>query len=194
MSLKHIFLASAATTVFLSSNVLADTWQLDSDNSVLNFVSVKNDHVDEIHRFTDVQGEWVDGKVSIEIPVTSLDTQIPIRNERMLKHLFNAEDYSIVSAAASLEEKLLTEMPVGETLPLMVDITVFIAGKSETMQSSLQVTRLSTDRFLATTTHPINIDTKAFGLVAGIEQLREIAGLQRIDYNVPVTFSVQFTR
>ena len=161
---------------------------------MLNFVSVKNDHVDEIHRFTDVQGEWVDGKVSIEIPVTSLDTQIPIRNERMLKHLFNAEDYSIVSAAASLEEKLLTEMPVGETLPLMVDITVFIAGKSETMQSSLQVTRLSTDRFLATTTHPINIDTKAFGLVAGIEQLREIAGLQRIDYNVPVTFSVQFTR
>lgn len=194
MSLKHIFLASAATTVFLSSHVLADTWQLDSDNSVLNFVSVKNDHVDEIHRFTDVQGEWVDGKVSIEIPVTSLDTQIPIRNERMLKHLFNAEDYSIVSAAASLEEKLLTEMPVGETLPLMVDITVFIAGKSETMQSSLQVTRLGTDRFLATTTHPINIDTKAFGLVAGIEQLREIAGLQRIDYNVPVTFSVQFTR
>lgn len=194
MSLKHIFLASAAATVFLSSNSLADTWQLDSDSSVLNFVSVKNDHIDEVHRFTDIQGEWVDGNVSIEIPVTSLDTQIPIRNERMLKHLFNAQDYSIVSATASLEEKLLIDMPVGETLPLMLDVTVFIAGKSETMQSYLQVTRLGTDRFLATTTQPINIDAKAFGLVAGIDQLREIAGLQRIDYNVPVTFSVQFSR
>lgn len=194
MSLKHIFLASAATTLLLSSHVSADTWQLDSDNSVLNFVSVKNDHIDEVHRFTDIQGEWVDGNVSVEIPVTSLDTQIPIRNERMLKHLFNVEDYSIVSATTSLEEKLLTDMPVGETLPLMVDITVFIAGKSETIQSALQVTRLGTDRFLATTTYPINIDSKAFGLVEGINQLREIAGLQRIDYNVPVTFSVQFTR
>ncbi|CUA85195.1 YceI family protein [Pseudidiomarina woesei] len=194
MSLKHIFLASAASLGIASTAALADTWQLDSDSSVLNFVSVKNDHVDETHRFTDIQGSWADNEVTIEIPVTSLDTQIPIRNERMLKHLFNAEDYSIVSATANLEEKLLTDMPVSDSLQLMVDITVFIAGKSETIQSALQVTRLGSDRFLATTTQPINIDAKAFGLVAGIDQLREIAGLQRIDYNVPVTFSVQFTR
>lgn len=198
MSLKHFSLIGA--TMFALSfalscgTVAADTWQLDSDNSVLNFVSVKNNHVDEIHRFTDIQGQWTDNKVTIEIPVISLDTQIPIRNERMLKHLFKSDDYSIVSASAAVEESLLTDLPVGETLPLSVDITVYIAGESETLPSALQVTRLSTDRFLATTTQPINIDTKAFALVAGIDKLREIAGLQRIDYNVPVTFSVQFSR
>lgn len=194
MSLKHIFLTSAVSLAIFSSTAIADTWQLDSDNSVLNFVSVKNDHVDETHRFTDIQGQWVDNKVTIEIPVTSLDTQIPIRNERMLTHLFKSEEYSIVSATADLEESLLLDIPVGETLPLSVDLTVYIAGESEKVSSALQVTRLGVDRFLATTTQPINIDTKAFALASGIDKLAEIAGLQRIDYNVPVTFSVQFSR
>ena len=194
MSLKHIFLTSAVSLAIFSSTAMADTWQLDSDNSVLNFVSVKNNHVDEIHRFTDIQGQWVDNQVTIEIPVTSLDTQIPIRNERMLKHVFKSDEYSIISATADLEESLLIELPVGATLPLSVDLNVYIAGESETVSSALQVTRLGTDRFLATTTQPINIDTKAFALVSGIDKLAEIAGLQRIDYNVPVTFSVQFSR
>lgn len=194
MSLKRIFLVSAASIAFFSTSVTADTWSLDSDNSVLNFVSVKNDHVDETHRFTDIQGEWANNKVSIEIPVVSLDTQIPIRNERMLSHLFKSDDYTIVSATANLEESLLTEMAVGDTLPLTIDLTVYIAGRSETLPTSLQVTRLQANRFLATTTQPINIDAKDFGLVDGINQLREVAGLKRIDYNVPVTFSVQFTR
>jgi|SRR5690554_2218682 len=194
MSLKRIFMVAATSLAFLSATVAADTWSLDSDNSVLNFVSVKNDHVDETHRFTDIQGEWANNKVSIEIPVVSLDTQIPIRNERMLSYLFKSDDYTIVSATGNLEESLLIAMPIGDTLPLSIDLTVYIAGNSESVPAALQITRLQANRFLATTTQPINIDAKAFGLVDGINKLREIAGLERIDYNVPVTFSVQFTR
>ncbi|WP_417658172.1 YceI family protein [Pseudidiomarina sp.] len=194
MSLRNIIVSSFISAGLLVGVAHADTWQLDSDNSELNFVSVKNDHVAEVHRFTELQGEWQNNTVTIEIPVVSLDTQIPIRNERMLEHLFNSNEYPIVSATATIEDTVLLDMPVGETLPLSADMMVYIAGDSDTVSAHMQITRLSEDRFLATTTQPVIIDTQAFGLVSGIDKLREIAGLARIDYSVPVTFSVQFTR
>ncbi len=194
MSIKNILFASMCTAALFVPSVNADTWQLDSDNSVLNFVSVKNNHVAETHRFTDLQGTWNDNRVSIEIPVVSLDTQIPIRNERMLEHVFQSSEYSVVTATATLEDDVLMAMAVGESVPLAVELDVYIAGESETLSAYLQLTRLATDRFLATTTQPVIIDTKAFSLVAGVDKLREIAGLSRIDYSVPVTFSVQFTQ
>lgn len=194
MSIKNFLLTGLCSAAFFAASVHADTWQLDSENSVLNFVSVKNDHVAETHRFTELQGTWENNQVSIEIPVVSLDTQIPIRNERMLEHLFQSTEYSVVTATAKLEDNVLLAMPVGESVPLVVETQVYIAGESNSVSSYLQVTRLAEDRFLATTTQPILIDTKAFKLVAGIDKLREIAGLSRIDYSVPVTFSVQFTR
>lgn len=194
MSLKNIFVSSVLSVTLFLSTAHADTWQLDSDTSVLNFVSVKNNHIDEIHCFTDIQGEWQNNQVTIEIPVVSIDTQIPIRNERMLEHLFAANDYPIVSATAQLEQALLLDMPVGDTMPLTLDLTVYIAGKSQALTTAIQVTRLGANRFLATTTQPLVVDAKAFGLVGGIDKLRELAGLERIDYSVPVTFSVQFSR
>jgi hypothetical protein len=194
MSIKNILFASMCTAALFVPSVNADTWQLDSDNSVLNFVSVKNNHVAETHRFTDLQGTWSDNRVSIEIPVVSLDTQIPIRNERMLEHVFQSSEYSVVTATATLEDDVLMAMAVGESVPLAVELDVYIAGESETVSAYLQLTRLATDRFLATTTQPVIIDTKAFSLVASVDKLREIAGLSRIDYSVPVTFSVQFTQ
>ncbi|OZB06770.1 MAG: hypothetical protein B7X54_00995 [Idiomarina sp. 34-48-12] len=194
MSIKKFLFTGLCSAAFFAVSAHADTWQLDSENSVLNFVSVKNDHVAETHRFTELQGSWEDNQVSIEIPVVSLDTQIPIRNERMLEHLFQSTEYSVVTATAKLEDNVLLAMPVGESVPLVVETQVYIAGESNSVSSYLQVTRLAEDRFLATTTQPIVIDTKAFKLVAGIDKLREIAGLARIDYSVPVTFSVQFTR
>ncbi|RUO60988.1 hypothetical protein CWI76_01550 [Pseudidiomarina marina] len=198
MSIKNILLTALCTAALFTTTVTqtarADTWQLDSESSVLNFVSVKNDHVAETHRFTDLQGSWEDNQVSIEIPVVSLDTQIPIRNERMLEHLFQSTEYSVVTATAKLEDDVLMAMSIGDSVPIAVELDVYIAGESETVSSYLQVTRLATDRFLATTTQPVIIDAKAFNLVAGIDKLREIAGLSRIDYSVPVTFSVQFTQ
>jgi hypothetical protein len=39
---------------------------------------------------------------------------------------------------------------------------------------------------------PMIIDADSFGLVAGINKLKEIAGLKSIAYTVPVTFSLSF--
>ncbi|MFC0445044.1 YceI family protein [Pseudidiomarina halophila] len=195
--LKSLFGASLmalALNVATSSSVLADEWQLDTDHSSLHFVSVKNDHIAERHRFTQLEGQLIDGALKISIPVSSIDTEIPIRNERMLEHLFEASEFPVVTATAQVPTEVYEhETPTG-TLPAVIPLTVFIAGEAVDLEAMVQVTKLSADRMVATTSQPILIRTKEFGLVEGVNKLREIAGLERIDYVVPVTFSVQFDR
>jgi hypothetical protein len=45
-----------------------------------------------------------------------------------------------------------------------------------------------------TTVQPIVVNANALDLMAGIERLREVAGLPSIGYSVPVTFSLTFNR
>lgn len=173
------------------SSAQADTWTIDTNSSVLNFVSVKNDTVAETHRFTEMSGAVTDGKLEATIPVVSIDTQIPIRNERMLKHLFKSEEYANITVTSDLDMESIDAIPAGATLPLAVSLDVFLAGNTGTVEANLQVTRLDADQLLVTTTSPVLINASAFQFSEGIEQLRTIAGLKSIDMVVPVTFSVQ---
>lgn len=188
-------------TVLLSASLLLSSpaqaeleWKLDETASVLNFVSVKNDHVAELHRFNELTGSWIGEKLTIQIPVKSLDTQIEIRDERMLEHLFHAKDHPYITAEATIPHASVSDIPVLSTVPLEVDLQVFIAGEAQRVSAVVQVTRIEIDRFLATTAEPVLISTKAFNLVDGVNKLREIANLEAIDYVIPVTFSVQFVR
>ncbi|MDN7138570.1 YceI family protein [Pseudidiomarina sp. 1ASP75-14] len=192
--LKTLFSSSIMGLAFTlaSAPVLAQNWQLDSENSSLHFVSVKNDHVAEVHRFTEINGDLTDGKLTINIPVSSLDTDIAIRNERMHKHLFDEAEYPLVTATAQIPDELYDTSTTLGTLPAVVPLTVFIAGEAVDVDAVVQVNKLSSDRIVATTSQPVLISTREFGLVEGVNQLREIAGLDRIDYVVPVTFTVQF--
>ncbi|WP_157980773.1 YceI family protein [Pseudidiomarina salinarum] len=198
MSLIRLMIPSVvifSASLFLSSPAQAELeWKLDENRSVLNFVSVKNDHVAELHRFNELKGELLGEELTIQIPVKSLDTQIAIRDERMREHLFNAKEHPFITAKATIPHSSITDIPVLTTVPLEVDFKVFIAGEAQRVNSVVQITRLDVERFLATTAQPVLISTKDFKLVEGVNRLREIANLEAIDYVVPVTFSVQFER
>lgn len=189
---KQIICSTVA--LMASQAAFADTWQLSSEASELYFASVKNDTVQETHRFTSFSGTIENGALSISIPLSSLDTTIPIRNERMLEHLFDASNHPTVTATAQLPEALYdtSNAPVSEVATIPLELS--IAGETISVDAAVQVTHLTETTLLATTSKPILVNAKAFGLVAGIEKLREIAGLQAIDYVVPVTFTVQFDK
>lgn len=187
--------AAALTVVsLLSSSALACAWTLEQQTARLSFASVKNDHIAELHRFTEVSGAWAGSNVTIRIPVSSLDTLIPIRNERMAEHLFKANENPLIEAHATVHPTQLAALKVGDSLVLDLAITLQLAGQRGQVPATVQVTKVSNKRLLATTVQPIMIDSKAFDLTAGIETLREIAGLASIDLVVPVTFSVAFTQ
>lgn len=192
MCKRSVLFAVFAVVSFSASQVFAEVWSIDQRTARLAFASVKNDHIAELHRFTEINGTWTDSKVLITIPVNSIDTLIPIRNERMAEHLLNAAEYPHIEASTSVPPSYIDDLEIGDSIVLELVLTVTIAGQRGQVPAMIQVTKTSDKRLLATTVQPLMIDSQRFGLSAGIEKLRELAGLTRIDLVVPVTFTVTF--
>ena len=67
-------------------------WELVNDDSHLNFVSFKAVDFAEIHSFKEMSGSIdSNGKANLVINLDSLETLIPIRNERMRNLLFETQ-------------------------------------------------------------------------------------------------------
>lgn len=169
-------------------------WKLDNENSRLNFVSVKKASIAENHSFKKLEGSIDNnGKVNIKVDLTSVDTNIAIRDERMKKFLFESDKYLSALFNAQLDNKMLATLKVGESRVTSVSGTLNFHGQSQVIMIDVNVSKLSKDSLFVTTVKPFFIKADAFGIVAGINKLKELAALPSIDYVVPVNFSVTFT-
>lgn len=170
-------------------------WTLDNSASALRFATVKNDTVAETHKFTKITGNWQDdGQAKISIDVASLDTLVPIRNERMLAHLFESAKYAEITATANIKPQLVQDMAVGSNHQLKTDLTVTIREQSQTFATELSVSKLTDGRIVVSTVAPILVNAVNYQLDAGVEKLKDIAKLQRIEMIVPVTFQVTLNK
>ncbi|WP_078084118.1 YceI family protein [Microbulbifer mangrovi] len=191
MSLKSLALLSLLA---LPVTALAD-WQLAGGESSVNFVSVKKSTIAETHHFKSLSGTIADdGKASLTIDLASVETNIPIRNERMQKMLFDTAQFAKATISAQVDAGKLGAMKAGHTETVSADLTVDIHGSQQTEKALLQVTALDDNRLLITSTAPIVINASNYKLLEGIDKLREVAGLDSISPLVPVTVNLIFTK
>ena len=168
-------------------------WTLVNESSQLNFVSTKASHIAETHTFTELSGQITDdGAAKLVIDLTSVDTGIDIRDQRMQSMLFDVVSFP----DARIETRL--DLPALETLTapttLVIEAELSLAGQTTPVQGQVLVVPMDRSRVSITTVAPIIVRAPSLGLESGIEALREIAGLPSIGYSVPVTFSLIFTR
>lgn len=169
-------------------------WQLDNKNSRLNFVSVKKGTVAENHHFSALEGSInKSGKVSIKVDLTSVDTNIAIRDERMKKFVFETEKFTSAMFDAQLDKGLLSALNIGDSYVKTVTGSLSFHGQTQAVAIDVNVTKTNNKTLLVSTTKPFFIKADAYGVVAGINKLKELAALPSIDYVVPVSFSVIFT-
>ncbi len=181
-----------AVTALAFSAVASAQWSLDLDDSQLSFVTVKAEHIAEVHSFSRLEGQ-IDaaGNARISIDLTSVETGIAIRNERMQTMLFETGLYPQATVSAAINTDALSAIAVGEDMTLDTQLTLTMHGAETMISAPLRVTR-QTDGVHVTTLSPLIVTAESVGLVAGVESLREIAGLPSISRAVPVTFSVKF--
>lgn len=182
----------AGLAMLLLSHVSLAQMALDEAKSSLSFMSTKNTNVSEQHTFDRFSGS-VDskGELLITIDMSSVNTMIPIRNERMQSMLFSVSDYSEATFTASLPAEL-TKLASGEHKMASIDGTMTITGTSAPVTFKVVVTGLSDGSIAVTTQQPTLLSASTFKLEEGIAALKEIAGLQSISSVVPLSFSVVF--
>ena len=156
-------------------------------------VSVKNAAVAEAHSFTSLSGK-VDktGAATVLVQLDSVETLIPVRDERMRSMLFDTDDFPLASITANFDLAPLLALDAGAGLTLALPLTITVHGVSVNKTVPVQVLSLSAGSYLVSSIKPLVVHAAEFGLLPGIEALREVAGLQSITPAVPVSFSLAF--
>lgn len=170
-------------------------WWVDDEASSLSFVTVKNGDVDEEHELSGISG-WADttGQIRFVLDMSSLETFIDIRNERMAEHLFQTADFPEAHVSARYDVTAYDELAVGDSVEQALDFRLSIRDMPLDLSTSVTITRLAEDRIRVESSVPVNVLAAPLQLEDGIETLRGLAGLDSITPSVAVSFVVEMQR
>ena len=168
-------------------------WELDSGSSSLNFISIKNNAIAETHSFGSLVGYVsAQGDARITINLDSVETLVPIRNERMREMLFETAGFPTASASATIDRAVLDAVSGGGSVSAELPFKLSLHGIEQDLTAAVLVTG-ETGGLRVVTRRPMLVSAGDFGLDEGIEALRKVAGLKSISTAVPVTFSLHFS-
>jgi len=177
----------------LNSSTAYAEWALKSSDSNVYYVSTKNNSVSELNYLNTLSGTLSDeGELNIKINLESIETDIPIRNERVKAMLFEVLLYPKASITATISPEKLVALKTGNTYTETVNFTLNLHGITQELSTTVKVIKQADGNILVTPITPILITAKQFGLEKGIERLRKIARLDSISPTVPVTFNLTF--
>ncbi|QYK00067.1 YceI family protein [Shewanella psychrotolerans] len=178
-----------------SAMALADNWQVNSQDSVVNFISVKKGDVAEVHKFTQVSGILdSSGDFSLSIPLSSVWTNVEIRDIRMKEVLFETAQYPSVDLMAKVDINTIEKLSIGEMRSLSLDAILVLHGEKKSILVNVRVAKLAQDKMLVMSESPIIVNAADFDLASGVDKLRELAGLSAISQAVPVSFVLTLRR
>ena len=188
---------SAAGTLLLTLGVSLSaqaSWYLDGESSRLSFITTQNANVANKHRFLVLHGK-VDrkGHAQLRIKMDSVNSAVPLRDERMRDQLFDFKHFPEAQITAQINLQPINELAPGAQVELRLPVTVSLRGKQHTYEAELLATRLDEQRFQVVTLEPLMLQAEDFGLQPELETLRKSAGLSAISFSVPVNAVLIFT-
>ena len=170
-------------------------WILINEKSKLNFISTKASDIKEVHTFKILSGSVTkSGNGIVEVNLGSVETLIPIRNERMKNLLFQTEIYPSADFRLNVNLDKILLIEKGNSLINRYKGELELKNKQFPLEVKIKTTRLDHLSFSITTYEPLILNAENLGLSAGIESLRAVAGLPSISKSVPVTFSLIFKK
>ena len=185
-------LCSSALAIIFAGMANAETWTLDGEASHLAFGSIKKDKIGEVNSFSGLKGTVdADGKADVTIDLTTLETNIDIRNERMLEHVFKGAGEAQLTAQLDMDE--VKGLAVGEMAIVDVEGALSLLGVSTELDLEMVVVRLAENKVMALSNDMVFVGTEELGVTAGIDKLMELAKLPGITRTSPVTLRLVFT-
>lgn len=185
-------LCSSALAIIFAGMANAETWTLDGEASHLAFGSIKKDKIGEVNSFSGLKGTVdADGKADVTIDLTTLETNIDIRNERMLEHVFKGAGEAQLTAQLDMDE--VKGLAVGEMAVVDVEGALSLLGVSTELDLEMVVVRLAENKVMALSNDMVFVGTEKLGVTAGIDKLMELAKLPGITRTSPVTLRLVFT-
>lgn len=181
-------LSSLLLLSLLSTPALAD-WKVNNAFSQVSFVSVKKNVIGEAHSFKQVSGVLNEsGKFTLTIPLETVESNIPIRNERMRTHLFETSKFPELALSAKVDMNKINSLTAGESVIMELNADLGLHGVDQLISVNVMVTRTANDKLVVNSLKPVIISPKSFGMEDGVTKLQTLAKLTSITMSVPVSF------
>ncbi len=181
------------TVALLAAGPSFASWSLDNDASQVSFVSVKAGDAGEVHRFTEISGALSgDGNASVTIQLASVDTLIPLRDERMRELLFETNVFPTATLSTDIDMDALNNIEPGANVDMTVTLKLDLRDQKLELPAEMIVARLGDHRLMVSSRKPVIVNAASVDLVEGIEALRAVANLPSISKAVPVSFVLTF--
>jgi len=183
-----------AQTLLAQENPFDGGWQINSDASTLNFVSVKKGSIMEHSRFATINGTIdEDGQAIIKIPLDSVDTSIDLRNVRMRFLLFETFNYPEATITANLDPATFARLSPGSHLEMDLPVTLSLHGAEVDVTEQVTVSVADNNNVRVVSADPIILQIADFNLLEGVAKLEEAAEVT-ITPATAVTFNFAFSR
>lgn len=191
---RSFFVQAATLLITLVATGSAQAgWDVTASSRV-GFVSIKNNSIGENNVFEQVTGSISDaGHVALSIDLTSVETGVGIRNERLQRMLFEVGKFPTAMVQATLSASQLDALKAGDNVSETVKVTVSLHGMSVDKLAPLSV-GVSEDGLRVTSTQPIVVTAQDFGLESGVAALQAIAGLNAISQSIPITVDLSLRK
>jgi polyisoprenoid-binding protein YceI len=184
------------TTLVLLSGVAGNiqaSWTLQPSSSHIHFLSIKATHIGEVHSFTKFKGSVQDnGLARIQIDLSSVDTLIPIRNERMRNLLFAINEHPTATINTKISIAEFKDIKIGSEVGTQIEAGLEFKGTNNQVIADIIVSRQNESTFTIQSRSPLLLSATDLGIIEGIEKLREIAGLTNISFSIPASFRLTF--
>lgn len=194
--MRHSILHVAAAALCLAASSTYAAWRVDSAQSTLSFVTAKagapgTGGIEEVQAFKQVGGSvGNDGKLQFNVDLASVETNIPLRNDRLKELLFKVADFPQAVFTGAVDVHRFDALPVGASADVELTGQLTIAGQSKPLSANLRVVKLASNALLVGTRTPIVVNLKDYGLQDGVEALRSVMNLSVLASSAPVSFSV----
>ncbi len=179
--------------VGLSLNLTANAWVVVSDESHLSFVSIKKNNIGESHTISEVSGQIVDGEATVTLNPNSVESRVPIRNDRMREFLFETNLYPSIVIKAQVNE-ILEKLKIGTSIVADLEATLNMHGQSLPVLLNVRVGKLTDKKVTVSSVMPVLIRAADFKMVEGIQKLSSLVNGLQIAESIPVSFSLVFSK
>ena len=171
------------------------SWVIQPNSSHVHFMSIKATHIGEVHSFSRLSGSVQDnGQATLQIDLASVDTLIPIRDERMRELLFEVEQHPTAVVDSTISIDAFQDMLIGTETQTQLDANLKFKTTNSQISAEVIVSRPKESTFIIQSKSPVLLSASSLKVTKGLEKLREIAGLPSISFAIPVSFRLTFEK
>ena len=184
------FLLLSLTT--LNGAFAASKYMVDSNNSVVNFSTIKKQYVVEPAVFEGVTGSISNsGKVEINIDLSSVNTNISIRDQRLKALFFKVVKFPQASVKATIDMKKIKSIRHYKRMEIPAILEFY--GISKEIKLEVLIAKVYKNKLLITSMKPIIINAKDYGIPAkNLMDLSKTVGGLSLSDKVAVNFVLSF--